>query len=260
MPPLAPSYIETPVFEDLFPCIDLSKWNLITKGGRLSNPYNGEKQLYQPQTLSIPSPGTLRIKPIKQTLTYNSPVDGVQTLDYLSGVLHCRQTFRYGFFEIEAKMPKTGAGIRPAFWMYGSLPWSDPNGRQEIDILEHPVRAGSFASDRQSFQMNVHEHDGAAATISYPKSHNAGVDLGDAYHVWGCEWEPLGVKFYFDGELVHTVDDGTPDDTMTMCVDYPLGGNWEGDVSTQLRDDIVAGASGCAMLVHRVTVWQKESY
>ena len=50
-------------------------------------------------------------------------------LDYVTSCIWSKQAFRYGYFEIRAKVP-TGQGICPAFWLYGQ------NQRDEIDFME----------------------------------------------------------------------------------------------------------------------------
>lgn len=50
-------------------------------------------------------------------------------LDYLTACIWSIDTFRYGYFECRAVVPK-GKGLWPAFWLFGQ------NGKDEIDIME----------------------------------------------------------------------------------------------------------------------------
>jgi beta-glucanase (GH16 family) len=50
-------------------------------------------------------------------------------LDYLTSCIWSVDTFRYGYFECRAVVPK-GKGLWPAFWLFGQ------NGKDEIDIME----------------------------------------------------------------------------------------------------------------------------
>lgn len=92
--------------------------------------------------------------------------------------------FTFGRFEIRCRIPK-GAGLWPAFWGFG--------GETEIDVFE-------FCGERPGL------FKGALHRWSSPKFSSDGRerfrDLSTGFHVYAVEWEPDGVSWFVDGELV----------------------------------------------------------
>lgn len=119
---------------------------------------------------------------------------------YTGGGVISKAAFRYGFYEARLKVPP-GAGWHTSFWMmrHGGKGGTGPNGaRQEIDVIEND------SIRKTSYGVNVHRWgDGHVAfggrSVRTP-------DLSADFHVFGCEFTPTTVKFFFDGRLVQTVD------------------------------------------------------
>ncbi len=55
--------------------------------------------------------------------------DNYREWSYTSGMLFSKEQFKYGIFEVRFKLP-TGAGLWPAFWLFGGKP------NEEFDIFE----------------------------------------------------------------------------------------------------------------------------
>jgi len=117
-----------------------------------------------------------------------------------SGVIS-KQAFKYGYYEAKFKVPP-GAGWHTSFWMmrHDSKGGTDPKeARQELDVCEND------SVKRTSYGVNVHQwnpppHKGMGhKNVPTP-------DLSADFHVWGCEFTPENVKYFFDGKLVQTVD------------------------------------------------------
>ena len=74
-------------------------------------------------------------------------------LDYLTSCIWSVDTFRYGYFECRAVVPK-GKGLWPAFWLFGQ------NGKDEIDIMEckgersNDVHVDIHLPERKDFVKN----------------------------------------------------------------------------------------------------------
>ena len=74
-------------------------------------------------------------------------------LDYLTSCIWSIDTFRYGYFECRAVVPK-GKGLWPAFWLFGQ------NGKDEIDIMEckgersNDVHVDIHLPERKDFVKN----------------------------------------------------------------------------------------------------------
>lgn len=233
--------------------LDMTNWNM-----ELHEPgwVNNELQEYtnSPDNIYV-SDGNLVIKAIKT-------VSG-SAISYSSGKVTTqhKQIFKYGKFEIKAKVP-AGQGLWPAAWMmpeneslYGQWPKCG-----EIDIME----------------VLGHETNKLYGTIHYGNPHassqgtyilNNGT-LADDYHVYSVEWEPSRMRFYIDGILFHTVNDwftkveGGEEITFPAPFDQPfflqlnlaVGGSWPGN------PDETTNFDNAKLQVDYVKVYQKESY
>ncbi len=120
---------------------------------------------------------------------------------YTGAGLISKQAFKYGYFESKFKVPP-GAGWHTSFWMMkhdgkgGTAPGATV---LELDCCEND-------------SVNLHSY-GVNTHLWNPKPHKTfggkGVktsDLSADFHVWGCEFTPELVKYYFDGKVVQTVD------------------------------------------------------
>ena len=115
-------------------------------------------------------------------------------------------TQRYGWFEMEAKLPK-GRGLWPSFWLYAH----NDHTRPEIDILEaygggdewwatadgRPIDYGATVwvspEDGSSGDMISHQRPG----WSFPTG-----DLTAGFNKYGALWEPDGITFFFNGRAI----------------------------------------------------------
>lgn len=153
--------------------------------------------------------------------------------------------WRYGRFEIRAKLPK-GQGIWPAIWMmptenvYGG--WAASG---EIDIME----------------LVGHEPDAVHGTLHYggqwPENTYSGNEyqlddgtFNDDFHTFALEWEEGEIRWYVDGENYqtqtdwHSSDQSFPapfDEEFHMIMNVAVGGDWPGspDGSTQFPQEMV---------------------
>lgn len=168
-------------FSDEFngPTVDAARWNYRT-GPRLWS-----EQL--PANVSQ-SDGLLRIA-LKREKTAE--------LDYTAGGLISRQTFRYGYYEARMRMPK-GRGWHSSFWLMQNGPKSGREDRfQEIDIVEQD------SSEHTAYSANWHNYKPNSSfgfrRISTP-------DLSADFHIYGAEFTPREVRFFLDGQLVHSIN------------------------------------------------------
>lgn len=170
--------------------------------------------------------------------------------EFFDRTLDTRRSFtqQYGYFEIEAKLPK-GNGVWPAFWLLSM----SGDGRPEIDIMEAypggvapwgtPGADGVPAATMYAPVVWRDAHDQAGyAKVATP-------DLSDDFHRYGAKWEPNKVTFYFDGEEVYSVD-ASVSDPMFMILDL-----WFGSASGQPDSSTPAGDSN-AFEINYVKAWQ----
>jgi len=121
-------------------------------------------------------------------------------MDYTGSGVITKQRFKFGYYESRFKVP-AGDGWHSSFWLMGydgSGGTSTTKANQEIDICEN---------DSKNFLMygtNVHNWLGSHTSVSGVKVTTP--DLRANFHTWGCDFSPNFVKFYFEGNLVRTVD------------------------------------------------------
>lgn len=110
-----------------------------------------------------------------------------------------RQSWQYGYFEIRAKLPD-GAGAWPAFWF---MPDSSRQGTRwplcgEIDMMEHThVHKGDLVYSLHSLNHNHTRQDTKQYSTSVYRE-----GLFEAFHLYGMEWTPDYVEYFFDGVSV----------------------------------------------------------
>lgn len=136
---------------------------------------------------------------------------------YTSGVLNSGHGYsqRYGYFEIRAKVPR-GQGLWPAFWL---VPF-DGTASHEIDVMEvvgqHPR---ALHTTLHVFQP---EHVATTRIVRV-------ADMSRDFHLFGVDWQPDKISWYFDRKLVFQVD--TPPDLnkpMFMILNLAVGGPMPG--------------------------------
>lgn len=118
-------------------------------------------------------------------------------LDYTAGGIISRRPFRYGYYEARIKMPR-GRGWHTSFWLMQNGPKAGLDDRfQEIDICEQDsIGHGSYSANWHNYKPHS----------SFGGRRVTGPDLSAGFHVYGAEFGPEKVLFYFDGALVHTLD------------------------------------------------------
>ena len=115
-----------------------------------------------------------------------------------------KKEFKYGRFEVRAKIP-VGGGAWPAIWLHGTgLQWPSCG---EIDMMEcYPVNGepnllanACWGTDKQL----VPKWD----MVKIPLSHFTEKDpeWKDKFHVWRMDWDEKEIKLYVDDELLNEV-------------------------------------------------------
>ena len=107
-------------------------------------------------------------------------------------------TFLYGYMEVRVKIPD--AAMTGAFWGTGY--------QQELDVFEliGRVKTGSRKPET-TFVTSIHDW-----RPNHPKknkvwkhSHPTPGRTAENFYTYGVDWQPDGLKMYFEGELVHEV-------------------------------------------------------
>lgn len=200
--------------------------------------------------------GKLVIKPVETK-------DENGNTAYTSGRVNTqgKHDFTYGLFEASIKMPK-GQGFLPAFWMmptdenlYGQWPRCG-----EIDIAE--VLGNDTGTTYGTIHYgNPHKESQGSYVLSEG-------DFAEEFHTYACEWNPGEIKWYVDGNLIHTANDwysateGLGEITFPAPFDQPyyiifnlaVGGNWPGN------PDATTDIAGATYEIDYVRVYQKDEY
>ena len=143
---------------------------------------------------------------------------------WTAGHIWTRQ-FQQEFGYFEAKIRIAGAsGQNNAFWL---SPYNPANGALELDITEAHYPSETTA--------NLHDR------IRKPKKFDSGFDydtgknLAEDFHIYGLEWTPDVVRWYFDGKVVREYKAGpdfaTRKQRIPMVIRFStaqLPGKWDG--------------------------------
>ena len=239
--------------------IDFAKWS------REENNYGGgnfERQAYRTgPRYSFVKDGNLNIAVYREAHT---TTDG-KTQPYSSARLRTlnRGDWKFGRFEIRAKMPN-GEGIWPAIWM---MPTNSPYGTWaasgEIDIVEsrgskvrETLGALHFGG---KWPNNVHlDH-----TYRFP-----GKDASEDFHVYALEWNGSEISWFVDGvkwktrknsEWHSTAAPGNPsapyDHPFHLILNVAVDGRFF-EKEDQKADRLPAGAFPQVMQVDYVRVYK----
>ncbi len=121
------------------------------------------------------------------------------TLDYTSGGLISKRTFKYGYYETSFRSPP-GAGWHVSFWM---MPHEGPTtgNRQEIDVCEHDSK------DPFSYGTNLHIHHPKRLGLGGRRIHTKNLSAG--FHTLGCEFTPTEIRTWSDGKIVSVMGAST---------------------------------------------------
>jgi beta-glucanase (GH16 family) len=145
---------------------------------------------------------------------------------YTSGLITTQFSFSqmYGYFEVRAKLPK-GKGLWPAFWL---LP-ADKSWPPEIDIFEafgapNPIGEGGVTYIRNASHALIRDE-------SCGEWHNVEVDITKDFHVYGVDWQPTHITYYFDDRPYSTCKpNSAANKPFFILINLAIGGegSWPG--------------------------------
>jgi beta-glucanase (GH16 family) len=122
-------------------------------------------------------------------------------MEYTGSGVISKQAFKYGYYESKFKTPP-GAGWHTSFWMmkHDGKGGTDPSATVlELDVCENDsVNSHGYGVNTHLWNPKPHKTFGGKG-VKTP-------DLSADLHVWGCEFTPEAVKYFFDGKVVQTVD------------------------------------------------------
>lgn len=173
-----------------------------------------------------------------------------QNMKYISARMTTKKTWKYGYFEMRAKLP-TGRGTWPAFWMLPPGATSVSDG--EIDIMEH------VGYDPGVIHCSAHCGAYNPANNNARTSNKTIKDFDTAFHTYGVEWTEDYIAGYIDGIMYFTFINDKKNDNNTwpftqafnLKLNIAIGGDWGG---YQGIDDNIFPAR---FIIDYVRVYQK---
>ncbi|MFM0340723.1 family 16 glycosylhydrolase [Paraburkholderia fungorum] len=238
--------------------VDTTKWNYRTDQWK-----QGLNSVQTPANVSVAN-GNMVVSLLKQDTPNVQTSSGMITQHYTGGGLISKQRFRYGYYEISAKINST-PGWHSSFWLQegdGSTTYTTDR-RTEIDVFEinsasltyiqhnlfkwYPPFSGSGGAAEVT--TNPYVYSGFATGGAY-----VGSDFSKAYHTYGVDWEENSITFYIDGVAV--TKSPTP-------IPYSPSADTHDPVSIWLTDVATGSlptASADQIYFDYVRYWQKDYY
>lgn len=126
--------------------------------------------------------------------------------EWTSGNIWTKERFTYGYFEARYRYA-AAPGTNNSFWLMTNTPGEPAEGKRfEIDINE-----GHFPNE---INTNIHNHSDVTTKPDGKKTHptsprslridrdGQSADLAAEFHVYGLQWTPEELIFYFDGREI----------------------------------------------------------
>ena len=200
----------TIVIQDDFNTFNSSRWEIG------NNQVHGEGSNEEPQVYTSDNVYVDNGKLVLRTKRYDHTHPGGGDCYYIdigghkftSGKVRGLQSYKYGYFEIYAKIP-TGQGYWPAFWMWEESSDTTDYWYNEIDVFE----GNGCLTD--SVTCNVHWNF-VSPKPKKPNLHDSvsnipALNYDDSYHWYGMKWDPYEISWYIDRQLVRTVSNNMED-------------------------------------------------
>lgn len=156
--------------------------------------------------------------------------------EYACAEIQTRQRFGYGTYETRMKAV-AGSGFNSAFFSYIGEADKQPHDEIDFEVL---------GKDPSKVQLNqyVGGQGGHEKLVAVP----GGADQG--FHDYAFVWEPDRIRYYVDGNLVHTVTDPSAIPTHAQKIFFSI---WASEKFKSWLGAFAAPAAPVAMQVDRVS-------
>ena len=172
-------------------CLNAARWSPIHRSWAGRMPAR-----FVPENVEV-NGGMLRLWMRKNGQPKGSDDAGFHT--YTSAAVQAKELCLYGYYEVRAK-PMASAGSS-SFWFANS----GGGWRTEIDVFELGGKAIGF---EHRYNMNVHVfyRPGSKEKRNWGGVWKSPTPLAARFHVYGLDWSPNRITYYFDGHPVRWVE------------------------------------------------------
>ena len=118
----------------------------------------------------------------------------------------------YGYYE--CRMQVANGATTSSFWLQNNEP-----SRQEIDVQEAWTNTSLPPYSYTQMNMNTHWWDSTPTDFPNYGDYNTGVDLTSGYHIYGVDWEPQTITYYFDGAQTRSIPNAHNTDPLSVFLD-----------------------------------------
>lgn len=182
------------VWEDNFDgtTLDPAVWNIEKNVGIWNTGSNQEKQHYTANNVSV---GTEDGESCMILTAKNESYNGYE---FTSGKVDTRGKFsvKYGKIVARIKLPETGNGLWPAFWLLGYNKYGWPK-KGEIDVMEAGQAVG-IADGTPNKHIGAALHWDSNGHAMYNTSYTHTEDLFNDFHTFTLEWTDSYIKTFID--------------------------------------------------------------
>jgi len=186
-----------PILQDSLDSIGPRRWTA------LDDTFTTNLAQFRPANVTVTDDGVLL------TTRDEAAADRTYTAGAIASPKDQRRWFRYGRYEAELR-PAKADGILTGLFLYRRDPW------QEIDLE-------FLGRDTTKLLANIYFNPGEVGDLynygsrGTPVLVDLGFDAADDFHLYGIEWDPSGVRWMVDGEIVYARAD-----TPTQVPDLPM--------------------------------------
>jgi len=178
--------------------IDTNKWLVEGTNGEYSNWIGRAPSQFAPENVRIENGKLCLMTKCDPNYNYSSIIDtdcNCRYEKYTTAAVISKNTILYGYMEIKCKA--ADVSITSSFWA--------TSRDSELDMFEFVGDSKSEDNDRK-YPFCVHNWAmGSLDENGWCDEVQLDWRVGDEFHVYGCEWNENGLKFYADGEMVKTV-------------------------------------------------------
>jgi hypothetical protein len=136
---------------------------------------------------------------------------------YTTAFVKSKQRALYGYYEVRAQPMKSSASS--SFWFYAQ----DPDRWTEIDVYEINGKDRPVNETVHVWHTPECKDHWAIGSRFYPPTNPA-----NDFHVYGLEWTPEKINYYYDGALVRTGPNTHFHQSLNICFDSETFPDWFG--------------------------------